>query len=208
MANGDTSAISNQLLYPLDDPTTAFRNALSGTGINPYRSNPFVTQLMKAAQGSRIAYLANAAGQGASPDATDPSGGFGNYLKQALSSGTLMSNLNSTAQNYGNVINGVSQYEQNLNQGSGAGAAAANPFYAALRDIFGANDGQGALSAYATLRTPSLGALGSSWASGVQQAGQSAMANFARNGGPTDNVWDWLFGTRGQGSHSGAFGGF
>jgi hypothetical protein len=203
----DQYQISNQLLYPLDDPTTAFRNALQDTGVNPYASNPFITQLMKGAQGARISFLANQAQKGTAPAGDQPSLNYANFLHQALSGGAgsgLFNQLNTTAQGYPDLIRQVKQYEASL-AGGQTGAAAGNPYMAGLRDIFGNDNGMGALSAYASLRTPSLGALGSAWTSGLQNAGQSAMRQFAQQGTPSDSPWDWLFGLNGHGSPGGAF---
>lgn len=177
----------NQLLYPLNDPNAAFDNALRNTGINPYATNPFTELLKKNAQGARISYLARGGG-----GAGDVEGDFGNFLTNQIQNGSLYNTLNGTAGNFGNVINAVKEYQRQVGAGN-TQYAANNPLYAGLSDIFGADGGRGALSAYAQLRTPSLGSLGSSWSRALQQAGEGAMTNYAKQGNLGQSPWDWLF---------------
>lgn len=187
-----------QLLYPLDDPETAFNNALMDTGVNPFRSNPFVTQLQKAAKGSRIAFLGNNSGN--TLNAADPSGQYANFLRSNLSGGTLFNTLDQAARGFQGYIQRVKNFEDA--QTGGVNAVSTDPYSAALRDIFAADDGLGALSAYGTLRTPLMGALGSSYNRALQAAGLGAMRQFYQKGGANDSPWDWLF-PGGFGSYSG-----
>jgi hypothetical protein len=180
----------NQLLYPLDDPNTAFDNALRRTGINPYATNPFTDLLKKNAQGARIAYLAHGKPEGGSY--ADPSADYGNFLSSQIQNGSIYNTLNNTAQSFPEIVRAIQQYQNQLNAGN-TQAVSQNPLYAGLNDIFGADGGRGALSAFAQLRTPSLGSLGSSWARALQQAGEGAMTRYAQQGGPGQSPWDWLF---------------
>jgi hypothetical protein len=197
----DAHQMGQQLLYPLDDPTTAFRNALQDMGINPYRNNPFVTQLQKNAQGSRIAFLSdmsrNQGPQGYqsnvmdNPAWADPSTAYGNFLHTNLQGGSLLNAMSHYAQNFGNSLKAVQAQEDQM--AAGTNAASLNPYTSALREIYRADNGQGALAAYASLRSPALGSLGSSWTRALQNMGDSGMRNFAQQGGVNDEVWDYIF---------------
>jgi hypothetical protein len=193
--NNDTGWIGQNLLYPVDDPNTAFRHAMQDIGINPYRSNPFVAQLQRAAPGARIAFLSRGAPQGPGRQGpyTNVGQDYGSYLRSALTGGNLMGELSNTAQNFYSVINQMKGYEDALARGD-TGAVDRQPYFAALRDIFGEDDGMGALSAYASLRTPMLGSgIASQYTRALQAAGQGAMRNFYGQGGPQSSPWDWLF---------------
>jgi hypothetical protein len=180
----------NQLLYPFDDPSTAFTNALQDSGINPYRNNPFVAQLQKAAPGARVAFLGNTSGN-TSQAMSDPGGQFGAWLKNQIGSGSLLNTLSSTAGNFGGILQRVKNFQDA--QMGGVNPTGTDPYVAALNDIFGAQGGQGALGAYASLRTPLMGALGQPYGRALQNAGDSAMRQFYQGGGLNDNPWDWLF---------------
>jgi hypothetical protein len=197
--NNTRDYISQQLLYPLNDPTTAFRTAMVKSGISPYMGNPFVTQLEKAAQGARIAFLAH--GGPAGDKFANPSEDYGKYLQNAISGGSLFDDLTRTASNFGTITDAMKRYGKQLTDGS-VSAVTDSPYYSALHDIFSSDDGMGALGAYAQLRSPLMGGIAPSFTRGLQSAGQSAMMNFAQQGGFQDSPWDWLF-PKGQGK--GAF---
>jgi hypothetical protein len=183
-------AISQQLLYPLDDPSGAFNSALRKVGINPYMTNPFVTQLQKAAPGARIAFLAH--GGPAGDKYGNPSEDYGKWLQGSLQSGNLFPEMNRTAQFFGGIVQAVKKLQDQEAQGN-VGALADSPYYSALSDIFGANDGLGSLSAYASLRAPMMGALAPSFTRGLQAAGTSALNKFYNEGDYTSSPFDWIF---------------
>lgn len=196
MVGTDLSWMRDQQLYPLDDPGTAFNNALRDVGVNPFRSNPFIDQLSKAANGSRIAFLARgrpmyAASGGSS--FSNPSTDYAAYLKDNLSNGTMFQNLQATAQNWGDTINKMKAYEDSQANGS-VSDVNQSPYYAPLHDLMSSNNGMGALSAYSQLRTPMMGSIGASYNKALQSAGEGAMRKFAQEGGLNDSPWDWLFG--------------
>lgn len=180
----------SQLLYPLDDPSTAFDNALRQAGINPFATNPFTDLLKKNAQGARIAYLAH--GKPEQGSYADPEGDYGNFLTSQIQNGSLYNTLSNTAQSFPEIVRAIKQYQGQVDAGN-TQAVNQNPLYAGLNDIFGANGGRGALSAFAQLRTPGLGSLGSSWARALQASGEGAMTRYAHEGQLGQNPWDWLF---------------
>lgn len=188
--NADTREIGQQVLYPLDDPETAFRNAMRDVGINPMRANPFVGQLMKAAPGARIAYLAT--GRPESGVLGNPSQGYGQFLRNQLGAGTLFSNMTHVAGNMSEVTNALKQWQDMVDNGN-LQQVTNNPLYTALNDILSANGGMGALSAYAQLRTPMLGAIAPSFTRATQAAGEGVTRSFANNANPSDSIWDWIF---------------
>src|SRR5688500_7391880 len=111
MATGDSQTIGNQFLYPLDDPATAFQNAMRRAGINPNASNPFTRRMQDAAQGARVAFLANMGSgvpgnQGTVP-AGEPSANYGDWLTQSIQSGNLMSNLKHVGDNFSGALQQV-----------------------------------------------------------------------------------------------------
>lgn len=187
--------IGNQLRYPLDDPSGSFRSALTDIGINPYASNPFVAQLMKSAQGARAAFLTsrvNSQSNATLDSMPDPSADFGSWLRGQLGGGTLFNSMNQSAGNFDNTVKAMKEYEAGLAGGNATGASI-SPYAAALNDMMGNNNGMGALSTYASLRTPSLGALAPAWTQGVQNAGQSALNKYYQQGDANASPWDWLF---------------
>lgn len=191
----DQAQMGQQLLYPLDDPNTAFTNALQDMGINPYRSNPFTAMLQRNAPGARISYLADMSKMSPNvlsmPGYATPSEGFGNYLKSQISGGNLIGTLTRQAQEFPSMIQNVRNYETGL--AGGQNASQLNPYLASLRDIFAADNGKGALGAYGSLRMPRLGALGSSYTRALSNLGDSALRNFAQTGTYNDDVWDYMF---------------
>lgn len=178
------------LLYPFDDPATAFNNALRDQGINIYQNNPFVAQLQKAAPGARVAFLGNTSGNTAESRA-DPHGQFGAWLRSQIGSGNLMGTLGNAASGFGGYIQRLKNFQ--AAQGDGNNPTGTDPYAAALNDLFGAQGGQGALAAYASLRTPMMGSLASPYTRALQNSGDSAMRQFFQQGGTNDNPWDWLF---------------
>lgn len=192
--NNDTAQIGQQLLYPLDDPTTAFRNALQDMGINPYRSNPFVTALQKQAQGARISFLADRArtpNAVNTPGVSNPSQAYGEFLKSNLGRGDLLGQMGRDAGNFGSILQTVRDFESGLSNGSLQ--AASNPYAAGLRDIFAGDNGQGAMSAYASLRTPGLGSLAAPYTRALSNVADQSSRRFAQQGGLNDDVWQWMF---------------
>jgi hypothetical protein len=193
--SNDQIQLGQNLLYPLDDPNTAFSNALQNMGINPYKSNPFVNALQKNAQGARIAYLSDMSKVGGNvlsqPGYATPAEGFGNYLRGQIQGGNLIGTLTRQAQEFPSMLNTVRKYESQM--ASGTGASELNPYTASLRDIFAADNGKGALGAYASLRSPRLGALAGSYTRALDQRGDAAVRNFALNGNYDDDVWKYIF---------------
>lgn len=211
--HGDTQNLSQQFLYPLDDPTAAFRTAMRDMGINLNRGNPFTDALLKNAQGARIAFLSdmsrnqgttgyNWQGRPANVQSVEewanPSQAYGNFLRSNLQSGNILGALKYFSQNFGNTLDSVRNFEDQV--ASGQNVESLNPYTSALRDIYRSNDGQGALSAYASLRAPLLGSIGTSWTRATQNAGETAMDRFYREGGLQSDPFDWLFGPRGRGT--------
>lgn len=193
----DVNQIGQEFLYPLDDPNTAFRNAISDLGINPYRSNPFVSALQKNAQGARIGFLGQQAMRGSDPNLMSqpgyatPSEGFGTYLRNSLQGGNLIGQTTRQAQQFPQLLNQVRAFQDQVN--SGQNVTGLNPYTSALNDIFSADDDRGALAAYASLRAPRLGSLGSSWTRALQNAGDAGFRNFAQQGDMHGDVWDYIF---------------
>jgi hypothetical protein len=180
----------NQLLYPFDDPSTAFDNALRDVGVNPFRSNPFVAQLQKAAPGARIAFLGNTSGNTAQAR-NDPSGQFGQWLQSQIGGGSLLSTLSNTASGFNGILQRLKNYQDA--QAQGMNPTGTDPYMAGLNDILGANGGMGSVGAYASLRTPLMGALGQPYSRALQNSGDSAMRRFYQSGGLNDSPFDWLF---------------
>lgn len=190
----DEQELSQQFLYPLNDPNTAFTNALRKMGVNPNRSNPFVTQLQKYAPASRVAFLGDFAQrptQMGTPNYASPEAMYGNYLQGQLQQGNLVGSTNAAANNFGSLLAQVKAFEDQL--GAGTNITSLNPYTAALRDLFRSDDSMGALGAYASLRAPRMGSLGSSYARAIQSAGQSAQANYYNQGNIHSDPFDWLF---------------
>lgn len=191
----DRTQLGQSVLYPLDDPSVAFNNALQDMGINPFRSNPFTAQLQKTSGASRIAFLADAAQRGgnmlSTPSYSNPSMAYGNFLKSNLQGGNYMGNLGGTARNFPSLLQTVRDYESQL--ASGQNTAQINPYTAALRDIFAADNGKGALGAYGSLQSAALGPLASSYSRALSNVGDSAVRNFAQRGSMDDDVWKWMF---------------
>lgn len=200
----DTQHISQDLLYPLDDPNQAFTNALQDIGINPYRSNPFVEAMKRTAQGSRISYLAQRAFDPArgpvASVASTPSQGYGEFLRGRLGTGDLTTYLagHSDPTNYATILDRTRQFQDQIAAGTQP-ATEMNPYMAALSEILNADNGRGALAAYGSLRAPLMGSLGSAYTRSLADFGDSAMRRFAQEGDMRSDPWNWLF-RRGGGS--------
>ncbi len=193
----DINNISQNLLYPLDDPNEAFVNALRDIGVNPYRSNPFVTALQRGAQGSRVSFLADKVMGGTGQNSGVPGQDYGAFLRQRLGSGTLMNEMSALADpgHYGQVLNRVRGFQDQMNQGMNP--TGLDPYMSALNDIFSADNGRGALGAYASLRAPNMGALGQSYTRSLANFGDSAYRRFVQEGDLQSDPWQWMFGSRG-----------
>jgi hypothetical protein len=193
LTGGDQTALRNQFLYPLNDPTTAFSSALRGMGINPNRSNPFVSQLQRSAMGARNAFLANKATTGSDRAyaTEDPSAEFQKFLDQNLRSGSLIGRLREEAGRMPGTIQAIRDYENQLNTNDMP--TSLNPYMTALRDIYAADNGKGAMSAYASMRAPGMGSLAPSYTRALSDFADSAIYRFGQNGSLTDDVWTYMF---------------
>lgn len=193
----DINNISQNLLYPLDDPNTAFTNALQDMGVNPYRSNPFVSALQKGAQGSRISFLADKVFGGTGQNSGVPGQDYGAWLRGRLGSGTLMNEMTALTQggHYGQLLDKVRGFQDQMQNGMNIGTL--DPYMSALNDIFSADGGRGALAAYGSLRAPNMGSLGQSYTRALSNFGDSAHRRFLNEGDMGSDPWQWMFGSRG-----------
>jgi hypothetical protein len=199
-APDDRHDISQQLLYPLNDPTTAFQNALRQAGINPNATNPFTRQLQNSAQGARVAFLQNFSETPAyiSPTTGNPSAHYGNWLTTLIKSGGLTGQLSNSADRFGQSLDTVRGYERRINEGGDPSSL--NPYQSALRDIFASDGGKGAVGAYASLRTPMMGQpLGRAYSAGLDAQADSNLSRFYREGTVRDDPWQWLFSNNARG---------
>lgn len=199
--NQDTRNISQNLLYPIDDPNEAFRNALQDIGINVFRSNPFVSQMQKSAQGARIGFLADRAfggAYGADPNSNFrselPSQAYGQYLRSALQGGNLLNQMHmyTNPTNFRQILDKVRGFQDQMNRGE-LSADEISPYMSGLNEIFSADGGRGALAAYGSMRAPLMGSLGSAYTRSLSDFGDSAMRRFAREADMSSDPWQWLF---------------
>lgn len=96
--------IRQNLLYPLDNPDFAIRNAMSDVGVNPYTANPFAQAVGRLGKSSANTYLTQMAGDNTINDvnaqaiANQGAGGrgsavaFSDYLRNTVSGGQFGGN--------------------------------------------------------------------------------------------------------------------
>lgn len=190
-------AVSRAAMYD-GNPQAQMRNALKAQGFNPNRRNPFMAQLMQAAQGlglsSEMANAglspADAIAQGGAPMITQ------NFMNDAIKNGSVFSTL---AKNSGGLQGLMPQLTAYENNRENLGPDQQNPFMELLADRF-ANP-KGASEAIGSLSAPLMGRqLGQAY---VGQVGDSlsnafdTMANDPNTFGPNQkDFWDYIFGNR------------
>jgi hypothetical protein len=213
------SNLNSDLLYGLDNPDFAWRNALQDRGINPYAANPFTRKLSTLGQPLANAYTAKQAVSPYSSGSDIASGNtlsFGQYLQNEV--GTAMNPNNRGAPTtYGGPttdspfneigsqaasfapVNGIVQhvrdYRNGLNDGS-INAANLNPFMAKLSDQLGANGGMGTADWLGQMYSPFMSsAVGSAYRSSLQNSGEQAIRSISQEplNTPKD-IWSYMLG--------------
>lgn len=201
MASTDAQQVGQNLLYPINDPEAAFGNAIRQRGWNPSASNPFMDMLKQAARGSQIAFLSDNVRN--TNTGENPSQNYGQWLGSAMNSGNLFNKLRSSASGIYGTTKALDDYTASL--ASGGSVAGLSPYASALKDIFAAKNGGGAMDAYSSLVTPNLGSLGRSYNQGLQAREAQAQYNYAQNPNPNVNMWNWVLGQPGSGNGGGLF---
>lgn len=206
--NTDANVGRNQIAYPLEDPDTAFRNALQDEGFNPYKSNPFVQSLQRSARGLRTAYVLREAtggvpgNQAGSNNGQNPSA-YQDFLRSTIRNGHIAPQLQQSYAQLQNGVQAIRNYQSDLAAGRTT-AAQANPYLALLSDELSANNGQGTANAMTYLRAPLLGAqLGRSYSDLLGDIVSQANRTFANDPasyepGTNRDIWSYIFGSAGS----------
>lgn len=202
MPTTDQTQVQGQLLYPLEDPEKAWNNALTDSGYNVYRANPFIQSLQRAGRGNRTAFLMTNSGQNPNQPA-NPAEYYGNYLKQQIQGGNAFENLNRAYADMPGAINRIRQHQNSVASGA-EDANIANPYMALLEDELGSGNGQGTMDALSYLRSPLLGSqMGRSYTSmlgDILSSSQRTLAQdpatYAPNG--QRDIWSYIFGRAGS----------
>jgi hypothetical protein len=199
MANANTDGFKGQLLYPLDDPETAFRNAMKDQGYNPYAENPFIKTMQRAAPGLAVSYASDMAMGGMYGNPNDTAGvpDFGQYLRETIAGGpnrNIVERLrgHSDPNQIQRNLSVIRNYRQLQSDGLGANF---NPYVAYLSDLYGEDNGKGLTNAILATRAPLLGTpLARSYRSGLDASYESAWNRMVRAGDDRGDVWRYIMG--------------
>lgn len=181
---GDPNLGKNMNRYDwAGNPRQAMINAMMASG-KPFQmtNNPYVDRLLSAAPGLATNFmLQSGLGGHGDPDGRSY-GDFGEYLKNALTSGSVFANLRQAQGSFQGGVDAVRGYNQ---AGSSTGDPNAqilqNPFIRKLAELMGMNEGQGALTLQGQLQSPFL--------TGAQQRPFADMME-SRYGGAAQNYYD------------------
>lgn len=176
-------------LYPLENPQIAMMSVLRDMGVNPFRTNPFVSAIMRSAPGlSALWQLSNI---GANTNDLAANGGpgqmFGDFLRGQLQNGTIMSSLQGGVQNFGQYAGQLNDLTSRLNGGPNAlPISQIPPFLDSLESKL--NSPNGFADIYGALAQPLLGrSLGQSFQQTLGTSALGAYDRFLRTASPTDS---------------------
>lgn len=152
----DPDLFRNAVKYDYSNPVEAMRNALLDIGRNPFNpADLFTRYLLRAAQGLGLAFQAQqATTPGLTVDAMgDVGANFGNFLRNALTTGSVMGTLRDTgsAITSGSLIQHLRDTLQNPGN-----MAQVNPFAQGLADLLAGDMGGGTATALGLLFGPSM----------------------------------------------------
>ena len=186
----DMGALRNSFLYNWDNPVNALDQAMRDNGVNPFKAgNPFVQMIRSAAPGLALAFQMGHAND--SPEAANgllTGGGFGDYLRGALSGGNVFSSLQGAANSLPSLVRSLaSNYDQN--------PMGMNSVAAGLLGLLEANAGQGTTGALFQLLSPMMtGSQRSGYQEQLRSGLETAQRSFANQPSLTNDIWQFLLG--------------
>jgi hypothetical protein len=159
----------DQNLYPLDDPQMAMMNVLMDRGLNPYKTNPFMQQILGSAEGlSNLWQLSNIGAK--APDIAangGPEAMFRDFLMNQLSSGRIMQSLSQGAANFPSYLDQIRGMQDQVGSG-GVNPTQIAPFLGGLESAL--NSPKGFANILGSMQAPALGALGKPYEQGLQRS--------------------------------------
>lgn len=197
------SQIRNRKLYPYNDPEQAMLNVLMDRGYNPFKTNPFIGDILGTAGGlSNLFQLSNI---GANANDINAMGGpdemFKNFLISQLSNGSIFSSLAGGQQNFGNYMGQLRALQSRLGDPNNPmDVTQLPPFLGALENQL--NSPKGFQSIFSSFTDPLLGpSLGKSFDRSLAAGLQSGWRNYLQPSVTPDienppNFFDYIMGRR------------
>lgn len=196
----DQNVLRSQALYPLQDPTTAMMNVMRDMGYNPFRTNPMIGAMLRAAPG--LASLWQLSNIGANANDISANGGadnmFGQFLQGQLQNGTAFNSLRQGAANMGNYTNQLTDLQNRL-AGGNVDVTQIPVFLDMLENTL--NNPQGFAQTLGSMMSPMLGkSLGQSYQNTLGLTAQGAERRQVMDpsfGQPNmPNFYDFIMGRR------------
>lgn len=190
----------SQNLYPLDNPQMAMMSVLRSMGYNPFETNPFMAQMLKAAPGlAALWQLSNIGAQAGDVAANGgPEAMFGEFLRGQLQSGNVYNSLAGGLNNANNYMGQISDLASRLNSSTNPLDPKTLPtFLGGLENQL--NSPSGFANIFGAMAAPTLGGLAPSYNRGLEAAATSANGNFINSdsfGQPGGNFLNFILGRR------------
>lgn len=191
----------NALLYPVNDPQMAMMNVLMDRGYNPFKTNPFVSQIMNAAGG--LGNLWQLSNIGAKPGDIAANGGpeamFRDFLVHQLSTGNTFGALAQGQQMFPQYLNQLRDMQQSINSGA-TPVTDVSSFVGGLESQL--NSPKGFADVYGSLVSPLMGGLAGSYDKALNRSTFGGWRNYIGNPAITPdlanppNFFDVLMGRR------------
>jgi hypothetical protein len=193
----------NSKLYPIEDPEQAMLNVLMDRGYNPFRTNPFMGDILGSAKG--LANLWMLSNVGANMNDINANGGvdtmFRDFLTNQLSNGSIFNSLGQGMANFGNYTNQIRGLQDRLGDPNAKlDVTQTPPFLAMLESQLNSPGGFGQV--YNSMASPLLGdKLGQSFNRGLQGGLASGWRQYLQPQNTPDlantpNFFDFILGRR------------
>lgn len=168
-----------QNLYPLDNPQMAMMAVLKSMGYNPFQTNPFTAQMLKAAPG--LAALWQLSNIGAKAGDITANGGpeqmFGDFLRNQLQTGNTFNSLSGGLANANNYMGQMTDLSNRLGSNTGGVDVSQLPaFLGGLENQL--NSPSGFAQIFGAMAAPGLGGLAPSYNRSLEAASTGANVNY------------------------------
>jgi hypothetical protein len=195
--------LRNRKLYPLDDPEQAMMNVLMDRGYNPFRTNPFIGDILGSASG--LANLWMLSNLNANANDLNANGGadtmFRDFLVNQLSNGSIFNSLAGGMRNFGGYMGQIRALQDRLGDPNAqTDVTQLPPFLGMLENQLNSPRGFGDI--YGSMAQPTLGGkLGQSFNRSMQGALFGGWRNFLQpentpNVENPPNFFDFIMGRR------------
>lgn len=192
----------NRKLYPMDDPQQAMLNVLMDRGYNPFKTNPFMSDILGTAGGlANLFQLSNINSKATDINANGGADNmFKNFLMSQLSNGSIFQSLNQGAQNMPNYLNQIRGLQSSMGDPNHPSDPTQVPaFLASLENQLNSPKGFGSI--FGSLVDPGLGAVSNSFDKGMAGSLASGWRQYLQPQNTPDlenppNFFDYILGRR------------